>query len=82
VVDMVREICWVVFGDKRVERVVRRGVKIATVIAAMPMTMARDLRLDVVGVGCVVLVSDDDWEDMQNYGELKETLILKVGRWL
>jgi hypothetical protein len=34
-------------------------VKIATVIAAMPMTMARVLKLDVVGVGCVVLDSED-----------------------
>jgi hypothetical protein len=54
-----RVICVVAFGDKRVERVVRRGVKIATVIAAMPMTMARVLKLDVVGVGCVVLDSED-----------------------
>jgi hypothetical protein len=58
-VDMLRVICVVAFGDKRVERVVRRGVKIATVIAAMPMTMARVLKLDVVGVGCVVLDSED-----------------------
>jgi hypothetical protein len=57
---MLRVICVVAFGDKRVERVVRRGVKIARVIAAMPMTMARVLKLDVVeGVGCVVLGSED-----------------------
>ena len=48
-----------------VEREVLRGVKIATVIAAMPMRMARVLKLvDVDWVDCVVLVSED-WEDMQ-----------------
>jgi hypothetical protein len=62
VVDMLREIDGTVFGEeeKIVERVVRRGVKIATVIAAMPMTMARVvLKFDVVDVDCVVLISED-----------------------
>ena len=60
--DMVRVIDEVGFGaaEKIVERVVRRGVKIARVIAAMPMRKARVLKLVVVGGGdCMVLESED-----------------------
>jgi hypothetical protein len=49
-------------------------VKIATVIAAMPMTMARVLKFEVGWVGCVGLVFED-WEDMQGYKRIGETLI-------
>ena len=40
---MLREIDGVVFERKIVERVVRRGMKRATVIASMPMRKARVL---------------------------------------
>lgn len=59
--DMLRVIEEVGFGaaEKIVERVVRRGVKIARVIAAMPMSKARVLKLVVDGGGCMVLESED-----------------------
>jgi antirestriction protein len=82
-VDMLREIDGTVLeeeDDNIVERVVRRGVKIATVIAAMPMTMARVLKFEVDWLGCVVEDSDD-WEDMQGYERVEETLIfVSAGR--
>jgi antirestriction protein len=77
VVDMLRVIGEIVFVEDEeniVERVVRRGVKIATVIAAMPMTMARVLKFELGWVDCVVEDSDD-WEDMQGYERIEETLI-------
>ena len=55
---MVRWIEEVLFGENRFERVVRKGVEIATVIARMPMRKARVLKLDVAVVGCVVFGSD------------------------
>lgn len=61
--DMVRVIEGVVLEAEEniVERVVRRGVKIASVIAAMPMRKARVLKLVVVvgGGDCVVFGAVD-----------------------
>lgn len=48
--------------ENKVGRLVRRGVKRATVIAAMPTTKARVLKFDGEEVGCVF---SDDGEDMQ-----------------
>jgi hypothetical protein len=49
-------------AERKVVRLVRRGVKRATVIAAMPTTKAKVLKFDVEEVDCVF---SDNGEDMQ-----------------
>lgn len=58
-------------AESKVVRLVRRGVKRATVIAAMPTTKARVLKFDAKEVACVF---SDDGEDMQKKQAWKRDL--------